>query len=177
MTIIEGMKISELPEPYRSLARLRETQPECGGLQKDCDVLFDAFAWGRTPEGDEFWYAVYRSKRPAIPEFSLAELDQIMTIEEIAAMPGSYTMPGFTPGNLYAFWDGDDPQEWTVARYSHSERTTPFDRHWTADKRYYPHMGHCLFTVGNKNLTLLQVVDGFEQAVKSREILAPEEGA
>jgi len=41
-----------------------------------------------------------------------------MTIEEIAAMPGGYTLPGFTPGNLYAFWDGDDPQEWTVARYS-----------------------------------------------------------
>ncbi len=104
-------------------------------------------------------------------------ITKAMTIEEIAAMPGGYTLPGFTPGNLYAFWDGDDPQEWTVARYSHSERTTPFDRHWTADRRYFAHMGHCLFTVGNKNLTLLQVVDGFEQSLKSREILAPEEGA
>ena len=100
-----------------------------------------------------------------------------MTIEEIAAMPGSYTMPGFRPGNLYAFWDGDEPSEWTVARYSHSEQTTPFDRHWTQDKRYFAHMGHCLFTVGNKNLTLIQVVDGFEKALKSRDILAPEEGA
>lgn len=100
-----------------------------------------------------------------------------MTIEEIRNMPGSYTMPGFTPGALYAFWDGEDPQEWTVARYSHSERTTPFDRHWTQDKRYFAHVGHCLFTVGNKNLTLIQVVDGFEKVLKSREILAPEEGA
>jgi hypothetical protein len=177
MTIIEGMKISELPEPYRSLARLRETQREYRGLQKGCDVLCDAFSWGRTPEGGEFWFYVAKGKHAAIPEISLAELDQIMTIEEIAAMPGSYTMPGFTPGNLYAFWDGEDPQEWLVARYSHSERTTPFDRHWSQDKRYFAHMGHCLFTVGNKNLTFLQVVDGFEQSLKSREILAPEEGA
>ncbi|MFN9113746.1 MAG: hypothetical protein ACK5XN_27070 [Bacteroidota bacterium] len=100
-----------------------------------------------------------------------------MRIEEIRAMPGTYIKDGFDIGDLVAFWDGEDPEEWTVARYSHSERTTPFDRHWTANKKYYAHMGHCLFTVGNKNLTLLQVVDGFEQAVKSREILAPEEGA
>lgn len=86
-----------------------------------------------------------------------------MTIEEIAAMPGSYTMDGFTPGNLYAFWDGDEPQEWTVARYSHSERTTPFDRHWTQDKKYFAHIGKLgAWTKG---------------CPASREILAPEEGA
>ena len=87
-----------------------------------------------------------------------------MTIEEIAAMPGSYTMPGFTPGNLYAFWDGEDPQEWTVARYSHSERTTPFDRHWTADKKYFAHVGK----LGARC---------WKGCPGSREILAPEEGA
>lgn len=86
-----------------------------------------------------------------------------MTIEEIAAMPGSYTMPGFTPGNLYAFWDGDDPQEWTVARYSHSERTTPFDRHWTQGKKYYANMG--------------KLGAWYTGAAAEREILAPEEGA
>lgn len=102
---------------------------------------------------------------------------EAMNIEEIKAMPGSYTMPGFTPGNLYAFWDSEDPSEWTVARYSHSERTTPFDRHWTEGRKYFAKIGHCIFTVGNKNLTLLQVVDGFERQMKSREILAPEEGA
>ena len=121
-----------------------------------------------------FWADVLDGKNPEKATYLLHET---MTIEEIKAMPGSYTMPGFTPGNLYAFWDGDEPSEWTVARYSHSERTTPFDRHWTADMRYFAHMGNCIFTVGNKNLTLIQVVDGFEKALKSREILAPEEGA
>lgn len=86
-----------------------------------------------------------------------------MTIEEIAAMPGSYTMPGFTPGNLYAFWDGEDPQEWMVARYSHSEQTTPCDRHWTQDRKYFAHIGKLgAWTKG---------------CPASREILAPEEGA
>jgi hypothetical protein len=90
-------------------------------------------------------------------------ITESVTIEEIASMPGSYTLPGFTPGNLYAFLDGDDPQEWTVARYSHSERTTPFDRHWTADKKYFAHVGKLgAWTKG---------------CPSSREILAPEEGA
>ena len=100
-----------------------------------------------------------------------------MTIEEIRNMPGSYTLPGITPGALYAFWDGDDPQEWTVARYSHSERTTPFDRHWTDGKKYFAHVGQCLFTVDGQNLTLQQVIEDFERRLKQREILAPEEGA
>lgn len=86
-----------------------------------------------------------------------------MTIEEIEAMPGSYTLPGFTPGNLYAFWDGEDPQEWTVARYSHSERTTPFDRHWTEGKGYFAHVG--------------KIPTWSNGAPSAREILAPEEGA
>lgn len=96
-----------------------------------------------------------------------------MTIQEIAAMPGSYTLPGFTPGNLYAFWDGEEPQEWTVARYSHSERATPFDRHWTAGKKYFAHIGPCVFK--SEHASTLQ--DVFDRAVKQREILAPEEGA
>lgn len=162
--------ISELPEPYRSLARLRQKQRG----NKDVYDLLYAFIWSQTPEGNYFWRELYNGRTHEIPELSLKET---MTIEEIAAMPGSYTMPGFTPGNLYAFWDGDEPQEWTVARYSHSEQTTPFDRHWTQDKRYFAHMGQCIFTVGNKNLTLIQVMDKFEHALKSREILAPEEGA
>jgi hypothetical protein len=87
-------------------------------------------------------------------------ITEAVTIEEIAAMPGSYTLPGYTPGNLYAFWDGEDPQEWTVARYSHSERTTPFDRHWTQDKKYFAHVGMLgAWSTGRC------------------EILAPEEGA
>ena len=97
-----------------------------------------------------------------------------MTIEEIASMPGSYTMPGFTPGNLYAFWDGEDPQEWTVARYSHSERTTPFDRHWTADKKYFAHVGELGAWYDNSPRGW-QIID--VNSLKEREILAPEEGA
>lgn len=69
------MKISELPEPYRSLARLRETQPEYEGQNKDCDELEDAFIWATTPERGSFWYAVNAGKHPAIPEISLAELE------------------------------------------------------------------------------------------------------
>ncbi len=90
-------------------------------------------------------------------------ITEAVTIEEIAAMPGSYTLPGYTPGNLYAFWDGDDPQEWTVARYSHSEITTPFDRHWTEGRKYFAHMA--------------RFGAWYTGAAAELEILAPEEGA
>lgn len=151
--------ISELPEPYRSLARLREKQ--YNDKNDDNTLLIFGFPWDKAPEGRVFWYALYSGELPEIPESSLKELD--MTIEEIAAMPGSYTMPGFTPGNLYAFWDGHEPQEWTVARYSHSERTTPFDRHWTADKKYFAHVG--------------KIPSWSNGAPSACELLAPEEGA
>lgn len=151
------MKISELPEPYRSLAELREMQYHDNNRDRP---LIQAFHFDGTPEGVSFWADVLDGKNPEKATYLLHET---MTIEEIKAMPGSYTMPGFTPGNLYAFWDGDEPQEWTVARYSHSERTTPFDRHWTADKKYFAHVGKLgAWTKG---------------CPASREILAPEEGA
>ena len=64
------MKISELPEPYRSLARFRSKV-------KGEDDLAGAFAWDYTPEGWEFWYEVSKGEHPAIPEISLAELENL----------------------------------------------------------------------------------------------------
>ena len=78
------MKISELPEPIRRLARLRETQPEYEGDNIGCDDLGGAFTWRSTPEGEYFWRQLYHGRNQKIPESSLQE---IMTIEEIAAMP------------------------------------------------------------------------------------------
>lgn len=156
---MKNILISELPEPYRSLARLREKKFH--ERNQDDRPLILGFDWTETPEGRVFWFAVDCGELPQIPEASLKEID--MKIEEIAAMPGSYTMPGFTPGKLYAFWDGDDPQEWTVARYSHSERTTPFDRHWTEGRKYFAHMGR---------------LGAWRKGCPAHiEILAPEEGA
>jgi hypothetical protein len=86
-----------------------------------------------------------------------------MRIEAIRAMPGTYIKEGFDIGDLVAFWDGDHPEEWTVARYSHSERTTPFDRHWTEGRKYYAHMGR---------------LGAWRKGCPAHiEILAPEEGA
>lgn len=159
------MKISNLPEPYRRLAEHRRKR-ENGGYGLDIDELGGAFDWWNTSEGSSFWAAVcfwLDGRNADLPEIFIESLHEIMTIEEIRNMPGSYTLPGFTPGNLYAFWDGDDPKEWTVARYSHSEQATPFDRHWTEGKRYFANMG-----------TLGAWTKG---CPASREILAPEEGA
>jgi hypothetical protein len=64
----------------------------------------------------------------------------MMSIEEVRAMPGSYMADGLTTGDLCVFWDGEHPQEWTVASYSHSEVTTPIHRHWTESGRYFHHV-------------------------------------
>lgn len=69
------MKISTLPEPYRSLAKLREMQKEYGGLQQRCDDLNEAFAWDLTPEDEDFWSSVSNGNHPAIPYTSLAEIE------------------------------------------------------------------------------------------------------
>ncbi len=68
------MKISELPEPYRSLARLRETQPEYDGKNKGEYLLIEAFEFDYTPEGWDFWWDVDEGKLPPIPEKSLKEI-------------------------------------------------------------------------------------------------------
>lgn len=63
-----------------------------------------------------------------------------MSIRDIRNMEGSYLTEGIKIGDLCVFWDGDDPTEWTVAAYSHSEVTTPIDRHWTESGRYFHHV-------------------------------------
>jgi hypothetical protein len=35
------------------------------------------------------------------------------------------------------FWDSQTPEKYIIARYSNSERTTPFDRHWTQGGEYF----------------------------------------
>lgn len=60
-----------------------------------------------------------------------------MTITEIKAMPGSYIKRGLQTGEWAIFWDIAAPGRYVIARYSHSEVTTPVDRHWTLGKEYY----------------------------------------
>lgn len=53
------MLISQLPEPYKSLAiqRRKEFKPH----QIDEDNLNSAFAWYKTPEKEVFWSKCYRA--------------------------------------------------------------------------------------------------------------------
>ena len=48
-----------------------------------------------------------------------------------------YIRPDLQPGQWAVFWDSQTPDRYLIARYSHSEHTTPFDRHWTQGKEYF----------------------------------------
>jgi hypothetical protein len=50
---------------------------------------------------------------------------------------GDYIRPDLQPGQWAIFWDSQTPDRFIIARYSHSERTTPFDRHWTQGGEYF----------------------------------------
>jgi len=50
------MRISELPEPYKSLANSRR---DADSVAQETDTLAEAFTWSDTPEGGEFWRDVY----------------------------------------------------------------------------------------------------------------------
>jgi hypothetical protein len=50
---------------------------------------------------------------------------------------GDYIRHDLTPGQWAIFWDSQTPDRFIIARYSHSERTTPFDRHWTQGGEYF----------------------------------------
>jgi hypothetical protein len=58
--------ISELPEPYRSLAEKRRDGTS------DHLISIHCFRWEKTPEGHFFWHSVWRAKSeselPPIPE-------------------------------------------------------------------------------------------------------------
>lgn len=62
----------------------------------------------------------------------------MLTIDEIRAMPDTYTAEGMALNAWGIFYDAPGGS-FTVARYSHSEVTTPFDRHWTTDRDYFAH--------------------------------------
>ena len=49
------MRISELPEPYKSLANSRR---DADFLSQKADRVGDAFIWADTPEKGKFWRAV-----------------------------------------------------------------------------------------------------------------------
>lgn len=61
-----------------------------------------------------------------------------MTIEQIEAMPGTYYA---IPKGTWAVFYDDDSEDFLVAKYSHSEETTPFNRHWTKQKKYFKNVG------------------------------------
>ena len=66
----------------------------------------------------------------------------MLTIDEIRAMPGTYLKGELNPGEWAAFWDAQQsgkPGKFIIAQYSHSEVTTPFDRHWTMNREYFAH--------------------------------------
>ena len=65
----------------------------------------------------------------------------MLTIDGIRAMPGTYMKGELNPGDWAAFWDEQSgkPGKFIIAQYSHSEVTTPFDRHWTMGREYYAH--------------------------------------
>ena len=48
-----------------------------------------------------------------------------------------YIRHDLTPGQWAIFWDSQTPDRFIIARYSHSERTTPFDRHWAKNGEYF----------------------------------------
>ena len=48
-----------------------------------------------------------------------------------------YIRPDLQPGQWAVFWDNPLRGKYTIARYSHSERTTPFDRHWAKNGEYF----------------------------------------
>jgi hypothetical protein len=48
-----------------------------------------------------------------------------------------YIRTDLQPGQWAVFWDSQTPDRYIIARYSHSEHTTPFDRHWTQGKEYF----------------------------------------
>jgi hypothetical protein len=50
---------------------------------------------------------------------------------------GDYIRTDLQPGQWAVFWDNPLRGKYTIARYSHSERTTPFDRHWAKNGEYF----------------------------------------
>jgi hypothetical protein len=56
---INNMKISDLKEPIKSWAEENVMcQPDFADSEDEKDILIDAFNWGNTKEGYDFWYYV-----------------------------------------------------------------------------------------------------------------------
>jgi hypothetical protein len=89
----------------------------------------------------------------------------MLTIEQIRAMPGTYTLDGMALNEWAIFYDAPGGA-FTVARYSHSEVTTPFDRHWTTERDYF---AHCERVTADNLLRLM----GITPRPSSPEILDP----
>jgi hypothetical protein len=56
------MKISELPPEIRELALLRQKECTNKASIKDTKYLSQAFEWGKTKEGYQFWYNFHNNK-------------------------------------------------------------------------------------------------------------------
>jgi hypothetical protein len=73
----------------------------------------------------------------------------MMTIEQIEAMPGTYYV---LPKGTWAVFFDDGSEDFLVAKYSHSEETTPFNRHWTKSKNYFKNVHQLEEVVNIANL-------------------------
>lgn len=77
------MKISELPQPYRDLALMRQEQAgNAKHVDADlqCDIIYkkakcNSFIWDNSKDGYHFWDAINNGGTPDIPSSSLAELE------------------------------------------------------------------------------------------------------
>lgn len=61
----------------------------------------------------------------------------LMNIDQIRAMKGSYMKDGMQTGDWAYFYD--EQGKYVLAQYSHSEITTPDNRHWTMGREYFRH--------------------------------------
>lgn len=50
-----------------------------------------------------------------------------------------YTLPNIEAGQWCWFHDGHEHGRYLVAQYSHSDKRTPMDIHWTAGGEYFTH--------------------------------------
>ena len=74
------MKISELPEPYKTLAEKRRREDDDPNMEADDPI--SAFVWTHTPEGSDFWDDVHGAQSveqlPPIPSPTKGEICVIL---------------------------------------------------------------------------------------------------
>ena len=82
------MKISELPEPYKSLAEMRREQ--AGNTGDELANSNETFIWAFTLEGGLFWSKLNDGYTPDIPASSLAELEAWKKSKDVKSAKPDY---------------------------------------------------------------------------------------